>query len=429
MKQFVSKIWNSPSARNVGKLLSANIFAQVIGLLVYPILTRMYTPEDFGLLNLFLSIGGVLLILSTAQYQHAVAVTGKEQDAKGVFHAGLLCLVGSSILFFLIPLLAMPISHLFNAPELANYLWLMPLYVFFVGLWQLLSNWYNRNKAFDHISRYQIAQSVFSAGGKVGLGYGSVTGGLLYGTIGAFVFAGFGSLIAGWKRYVVKLWPCKWNAIRDAFQRFRNYPLYMLPSALVNAVNTNIAVWILTPLFGLDATGYFGMAMLLGYTPIHLITDSMYQVLLQNISVRVSEKQPIRKLFIQYMQKCALIVVPFFAILYFIMPWLVRVLLGEGWGETAHMLRYFLPWFALFCFSIPWNFIPLLFEKQRINLGFEIGLLLLRVVAISISGLFHSLTMFVIAYSAASAMILLVQLWWYGDLISQYEQKCQSIAE
>ena len=65
MRQFVSKIWNSPFARNVGKLLSANIFAQVLGFLVYPILTRLYAPEDFGLLNLFVNIGNILVLLAT----------------------------------------------------------------------------------------------------------------------------------------------------------------------------------------------------------------------------------------------------------------------------------------------------------------------------------------------------------------------------
>ena len=55
-------IISSKQVQNVGKLLSANVVAQVIGLVVYPILSRMYAPEDFGLLNLFLSIGNVLVV-------------------------------------------------------------------------------------------------------------------------------------------------------------------------------------------------------------------------------------------------------------------------------------------------------------------------------------------------------------------------------
>ena len=69
----------SSGVRNFSKLLSANVVAQVIGLVVYPILTRMYAPEDFGLLNLLLSISGVLVIFSTAEYYNASVFQDKEQ--------------------------------------------------------------------------------------------------------------------------------------------------------------------------------------------------------------------------------------------------------------------------------------------------------------------------------------------------------------
>lgn len=71
----------SSGVRNFSKLLSANVVAQVIGLVVYPILTRMYAPEDFGLLNLFLSIGGVLTILATAEYYNAIVLPKKNRKA------------------------------------------------------------------------------------------------------------------------------------------------------------------------------------------------------------------------------------------------------------------------------------------------------------------------------------------------------------
>ena len=77
-------IVKSSGVRNFTKLLSANVVAQVIGLVVYPILTRIYAPEDFGLLNLFLSIGGILVILSTAEYYNAIVLPEKKEDGLSV---------------------------------------------------------------------------------------------------------------------------------------------------------------------------------------------------------------------------------------------------------------------------------------------------------------------------------------------------------
>ena len=426
MREIVSQIWKSNSARNVGKLLSANVIAQAIGLLVYPILTRMYAPEDFGLLNLFLSIGGVLVIPATMQYQFAIPVASKEQEAKGAFHAGMICLAGGTLLLALLPFFATPIARLSGAPDLADYLWLMPIYVFSAGLWQLISNWYIRRKAFGHISRYQIVQNVLSAGSKIGLGYWVVPGGLLYGGVGALAVAGIGSFILGWKKQVSSLYLCKKEEIRNAFRRFRNYPRYTMPSAMVNTVNCNIAVWMITPFFGLEKTGFWGMAMLLAFTPISLIAVSIHQVLLSDVSAKVNTGQSVGRSFIQYMKKAAWAVIPFFVLLFVAMPWLVKVLLGDGWEETAYMIRCFLPWFALYCFAIPWNFLPNLFEKQHINLWMEAVMLLSRLVVIGVGCYLHNLAVVVMAYSAVSAAVVLIQLVWYTRLVQQHDKNCQS---
>ena len=71
MKKITNSV-RSEFGRNSAKLLSSNAIAQIIGLLIYPILSRLYSPDDFGLVNLFLSIGGVITLFATAEYQYAI---------------------------------------------------------------------------------------------------------------------------------------------------------------------------------------------------------------------------------------------------------------------------------------------------------------------------------------------------------------------
>ena len=180
---FLSLV-KSTGVRNFAKLLSANVVAQVIGLIVYPILTRMYAPEDFGLLNLFLSIGGVLAIISTAEYYYAIVLPKDDRDADAVLGVGLVWLVGTTLLVTLTVLFARPISLLFKSPDLANYYWMMPIYVFTMGAWNLLNYWYIRYKKYNPISRYQISQNLLSAGGKLGLGsMGMLQSGMIYAVV------------------------------------------------------------------------------------------------------------------------------------------------------------------------------------------------------------------------------------------------------
>ena len=81
---MIRRIVHSALFRNVGKLLSANVLAQVIGILVYPVLTRIYRPEDFALFNLFVSIAGVLTLIATAEYHYAIVLPKSEQHAKAL---------------------------------------------------------------------------------------------------------------------------------------------------------------------------------------------------------------------------------------------------------------------------------------------------------------------------------------------------------
>ena len=103
-------IISSKQVQNVGKLLSANVVAQVIGLVVYPILSRMYAPEDFGLLNLFLSIGNVLVVLSLVDYYYAIVLPKQERHAVALVHVSSLALLITVALVAVSVLLASPIS-------------------------------------------------------------------------------------------------------------------------------------------------------------------------------------------------------------------------------------------------------------------------------------------------------------------------------
>ncbi len=73
--------------KNTARLFSANVVSQVVGFLVYPLLTRLYSSSDFGLLNLFVSIGGVLVLIATADYQYAIVLPkDKERVRARVWH-------------------------------------------------------------------------------------------------------------------------------------------------------------------------------------------------------------------------------------------------------------------------------------------------------------------------------------------------------
>lgn len=418
-----SSFIQSSSIRNFAKLLSANVVAQVIGLVVYPILTRIYAPEDFGLLNLFLSIGGVLAILSTAEYYYAVVLPKQDKDGNAVLAVGLLWLLATTVLVALTVLLSGPISQLFKSPELAQYYWMMPIYVMAIGAWNLLNYWYIRHKQYNPISRYQISQNLLSAGGKLGLGSaGILQSGMIYAVVFAPILSLAASLFASGRRLASALRELTWTDVREQARVYHNFPLYVLPRSFVNMLAGQMPVLLLTPFFGTKAVGFLSLAILLGYTPIGTITRAVYQVMYQHTMERVHQQQAIGDIFRKFLLYASAIVIPAFGVLWWVLPDLTAWLLGADWRLSGEYIRWMLPWLYVSLLSCSINYLFDVFMKQRWGLFFEVLLAVMRVAGLAIGVLADHFLWAVIGYSIATAVALVVQIVWMMAQVRAYDR-------
>lgn len=423
----IRSIISSVHVRNVAKLLSANVVAQVIGLLVYPILTRMYTPEDFGLMNLFVSIGSVLVILATAEYYYAIVLPKDDTDARGVVHVSLCVLLLTTVLLLLTLPFAGWIADVFNTPQLADvYAW-MPLMVLLLGGWNVLNYWYIRNKMYTRISGYQMSQSVLSAGMKMGFGYaGMLQGGLIYSMVLAPALSLLTSIVLAFKRCVRVLLHVDVCAMRKAATEYRNFPLYTMPRSLVNVLAGQLPVLLLVPIFGTEQVGLWGMALLLGFVPINMLTKAIYQVLYQHVTECVHISKPIGNMLKRFVWWSSLVVVPVFAILGYVLPELTSWLLGDAWYVSGEYVRWMLPWLWLSLLTGSICFLSDVFMQQKIGLWFEILLAVCRVAGLLLGMWLDSFLWAIAAYAIGTAVAVAAQLVWLMTLSSKYDRSLEA---
>ena len=413
----------SSGVRNFAKLLSANVVAQVIGLVVYPILTRIYAPEDFGLLNLFLSIGGVLAILSTAEYYYAIVLPREEKDAENVFGVGVLWLIATTVLIGLSVAFAKPISLLFKSPNLASYYWMMPFYVFAIGAWNLLNYWYIRHKEYNPISRYQVSQNILSAGGKLGMGWGGIfQGGMIYAVVIAPLISLAGSWLSARKTLMPAWRRMSWQTVCEQAKAYRNFPCFVLPRSFVNVLAGQMPVLLLTPFFGGEAVGYLSLAILLGYTPIGTITRAIYQVMYQHTMEQVHEHRPIGQIFRKFLLSASAIIIPVFVGLWFVLPDLTAWLLGTQWHVSGEYIRWMLPWLYVSLLSCSINYLFDVFMKQKWGLFFEMILAVMRVAGLCIGIWASNFMLAIICYSLFTALALVVQIVWMLLQVRRYDR-------
>ena len=409
--------------RDSAKLLTANVIAQAIGLMVYPILTRLYSPDDFGLLNLFSSIAGVAVLFATAEFQYAIVLPKENKKATSLTALSLTILLAvTAILVLTIPF-AKPISAVFKAPDLTKIYWLLPIFVLFSGLWNVLNYNYLRNQQYIRMSGYQISQSVLSAAGKLGFGFAGKT------TIGlplATVLAQLGSLGLSvglaWKKLRATWERVTWSDCRSAAREYRNFPMFNLPRALVNSLGQALPIWFLTPCFGLDKVGQLSLALLAAFVPLNIIARACYQVLFQRVSEAVQQQLPIRRMLWSFMLWMGGILAVGMAVVYFFVPQLVTILFGAEWAESAEIIRRMYPYLLLMPICGTICFLSDVFAKQKIAMWMEAGYVAAVATALLLGTHFGGFLSTISAYAWVGFSYLFIQLLWFISLVRKYQQ-------
>lgn len=409
--------------KNTARLFSANVIAQALGLIVYPILTRMYTPDAFGALGVFVGIGSVLVLLATAEYQYAIVLPRRERDARAAAKIALLLMcAATAILLLLSPLLSAPVSRWFNAPSLAKWLWMLPFFVIGSGLWNVLSHYYIRANRFAWISRYKVIQSLMQVGFKTGLGaLGFTASGLLISSVLAPCLAGLYTLLRHARSFCRHLIPITYVEMRETAYAYRYFPIYSTPRGLVNSLSVALPALLLTRYFGLAEAGFFTMAVTISSMPISMIVGSVQQVLFNEASCLVNARQSLRVLRRLNMYTL-LLIVPCFVLLWFVLPQLTAWLLGTEWEVSGRYIRWMLPWLLMTCLNGPICFVADIFMKQKIGLFYEILLLLAKFAGLGIGIYKHDIVWAVAGFSIMSALALTAQLGWFHALIWRYER-------
>lgn len=420
MKEWIQKIAHSELVRNSAKLLTANVVAQAIGLLVYPILTRLYSPEDFGLLNLFLSIGNICLLISTGEYRYAILLPKNEEETISLVKLCFRLVCSTSVLVMLtIPLVPM-ISELFRVQGLQVVYWMIPIYILVFGIWEALSKWHLRRKEFSILSEFQVVHSSTSAFSKIIFGWCGFTKlGLVFSTLIAPVL----SILVYIVRHFKSILPLRSDSrysVALLLQKYRNFPLLTLPRALTNTLSDSLPALLLTPIFGLSSLGFYTMALIV-LRPIQMIVNALYQTLYENIAAKKRNLSTIKSTLLRvFVQLLLYGIIPFVMLMIFA-PSIISLLLGEDWIQTGIYIRYLCPWFYCIFLSGAFCFIPELFNKQKLFLAIEILFFLLQIGAMLLGVFFRNIDIAIISMSIVGTLIICLQLVVYYKTIMEYE--------
>ena len=409
----------SPFARGVSVLVGGTASAQILLVFAAPVLTRLYTPEDFGLLAVYASLLALIGVISSLRYQLAIPLPEDDVEAANVAVLSLLLIfITTALTAVFVIMFGTPIAELLGVPALANYLWLLPVGVLFSGAYTVLNYWSVRTKRYSILARTKLTQALATLAIQLGtFKFGGI--GLLLGQV-AGQSVGTGSLA----RPALAMSAFKhvsWDGVKMAAVRYRKFPIFSTWEGLSNTAGIQLPPIIFAALFSPFAAGLYALAHRVLQLPMSLVGAAIGQVFFAN----AAEAHRVGKLGVLVEQlhgKLAHIGFPPALLLMLLGPDLFALVFGENWRQAGDFARWMAPWLYLVFVSSPLSTLFAVTEQQKQGLAFQLILLVSRVAAIGVGAWLDDLMLTIILFAGVSALCLLGFLFWVAHIAGNAPQ-------
>ena len=349
-------------------LLMGGALAQLVPLLLGPVLARLFTPQAFGVFTTFSTVAATVAVVACGRYEFALPMARDEDEA-----AVLLALCARIGLLVLV--LSVPLAALLNMTGHLPLPWLLPLAVAAAGALQLLIMWSNRAQRFRALAISRVLQYGSAALLQVALGgalWGAARQPAGAGAAWALVIA---PVLAGVLATLVLVQPAPaggWSALlparahpgmRQVAVKFRDFPLLNTPHAFLGALQDALAVAMLVAFSGHAAAGFWGLGLRYLKAPATLVGSAVSQALYP----RLEGAQPAdaQRAVRQIMALLGAVALGLMLMLMVAGPWLFRLVFGAAWQEAGELARALAPYIAVHFVAAPLAVVTMAWKAQR----------------------------------------------------------------
>ncbi len=374
MKKRIQKIFKNEFLKNVLTVFSGNTISQILPLLFYPIITRIYEPSEFALLTLFTATALIFGNISTMQYHKAIMVAEDEEEAINVLTLSFLCVLAMTTFSALIVIAFNQfIIDLMANEKMRIWLYLVPVAVFFKGVTNTLNIWASRKKVFKRLAVEKVANKSTSSLGKIGIGYLQYTNaGLILGTLIGQVVSNIYLGVTTFKdRINFKL--VSHQLIKKLMYKYRHFPIYSNFSKSGGAIKETTVKYVISNFFGASILGAYSFTYGILMKPLSLIGNSVSHVYFQKISELYKQKKDIwpiqRKIILNLTVIGILALLP----VYFFGEELFRFVFGEKWVEAGTFASLMTPWLFAIFISSPLLSLQYVLNKQKSYMYVSVG--------------------------------------------------------
>ncbi len=269
-------------------MMYGNVIGQVITIASIPILSRLFSPSDFGVYSIVFTTISIFGYIACMGFDNAIILPDSNSKAFTLLKMGVVLTVIFSMVLLLISfVLPEKFYYFIGQQTLYKYSWLIGPGVLLLGVNQAFTYWHNRQKNYKLLSSNKVVQN--SSIVTVNITTGAINAnpwGLVLGYfVGQLVNISMLVKKANFKNFAIK-----YSEMIVVAKEYRNFPLYMTPMLLINTFSLNILVYLLALYFGTETVGQYSQAFKVSNYPLFLISSSFSIIFYQKLN-EIENKQ------------------------------------------------------------------------------------------------------------------------------------------
>jgi len=390
--------------KNVLKVFSGSAVASIIAFFTLPIITRLYSPEDYGVFQLMLSFITLFYSISSLKYEMAIVLPTSAKKSRTITQLALMVLIGTTTVFSLALFFGGDfILGLLNAEKLSPYLMYMAVGVFLGGMIEIFRYTLTAKKQFKHQSICVVSQAGTNQSAAIGLGYlaPSFFGLILSFIAGQLVFI---SLYLFKNRLPVK--GVNFEEIKESAVEYKNFPMINTISVFLNRLSLQLPVFMFSAYFTEEIVGIYNLAYKSISLPLTFLSYAISQVYLKDAAVAFAKSaETLLKLYKSLIFRVSILgLLPVLVITLFAQE-LVGIIFGSEWIQSAVFMQVMIFWIYFQFVNGSVATTISIINKQQYGLFLIIGSLALRFSAMYI---FREDVMHMLYALTASAIIFYI---------------------
>lgn len=405
------------------------VLAQIINIVVQPILTRVFPAETLGIYTYLISLATMIIPVASLKLDMLIVSEPNEKEAQYITDACIIINILISLIYAIVIIFGYQVSdnNIFNKYGIIIYV--VPVLVFTNGLRFLFISYLNRYKEYKTISIIAIIREAIRAVIQVGAGFLSL--GVFSLSMGYAVSPLFGLNIQ-MRNYLKELK----ERPRINLKKFKEIVLvkgkrqilFLVPAQFINSFSASLVTISITALFSAKILGYYSAGVRILDIPIVFITSNVSKVCYQRISENVANKKPVLRTLMSVIIVLSAVSIMGFGTLYVIAPRLSEIVFGQGYRVAGEYIRCLCVMYAVRLVATSFAGVYTVFKKQNFELFLNILLIVSAGVSYVVCSMFNfEVTTYLKFMNTGYTIVYLLMLLGYIVMCKNYDKKIRSV--